>query len=133
MIPICGVYGSLFNRTEHLTAYRSRMYQLTRLEYTTYKIMFEGHNEDVLIELYIDYRTNKKYILNKIDCEKYAYVKEYMFDELQYDDTVSHMIPYDENDETIYGKNPNLYGSWRIDSDNNRTDYLTECNIQRNC
>jgi hypothetical protein len=105
------------------------MYQLTRLEYSTYKIMFEGHVEDVLIELYIDYRTNKKYILNKLDCEKYAYVKEYMFDELQYDDIVRHMLPYDENDETIYGKNPKSYGSWKIYSDNNRTDYLTEEDI----
>ena len=106
-----------------------RMYQLTRLEYVIYKIMFEGHIEDVLIELYIDYRTNKKYILNKLDCEKYAYVKEYMFDELQYDDTIRHMLPYDENDETIYGKNPYSDGSWRIDSDKNRTDYLTEYDI----
>jgi len=105
------------------------MYQLTRLEYAIYKIMFEGHVEDVLIELYIDYRTNKKYILNKLDCEKYAYVKGYMFDELQYDDTIRHMLPYDENDETIYGKNPYSDGSWRIDSDKNRTDNLTEYDI----
>ena len=31
-----------------------KMYQLTRLEYAIYKIMFEGHIEDILIELYID-------------------------------------------------------------------------------
>ena len=53
----------------------------------------------------------------------------YMFDELQYDDTIRHMLPYDENDETIYGKNPYSDGSWRIDSDKNRTDNLTEYDI----
>lgn len=105
------------------------MYQLTRLEYAIYKIIFEGHIEDVLIELYIDYRTNKKYILNKLNCEKYAYVKEYMFNELQYDDTINHMLPYDEDEETIYGKNSHSYGSWKIDSDRDRTNYLTEYDI----
>jgi hypothetical protein len=107
------------------------MSKLERLEYAIYKIMFEGHIADVLIELYIDYRTNKKYILNKLDCEKYAYVKEYMFDELQDDDTTRHMLPYDENDETIYGKNPYSAGSWRIeiDSDTNTIYNLTEYDI----
>lgn len=105
------------------------MYQLTRLEYAIYKITFEGHLADVLIELYIDYRTNKKYIVNKIDCEYYAYVKEYMFNELQYHDIVNHMLPYDESDETIYGKNPNSYGSWKINSERYIEDYLTALDI----
>jgi len=105
------------------------MYQLTRLEYATYKIMFEGHLEDVLIELYIDYRTNKKYLLNKLDCEEFAFVKEYMFDELQDKDVTRDMIPYDEDDEIIYGKNPNSQGSWMIYSKRYRSDYLTEDDI----
>lgn len=55
------------------------MYQSTRLEYATCEIMFEGH-----IELCVDYGNGKKYILDNVDCEKYAYVKKYMLDELQH-------------------------------------------------
>jgi hypothetical protein len=34
----------------------------------------------------------KKYILNKINYKNYAYIKKYMFDELEHDDTVNYII-----------------------------------------
>ncbi len=79
------------------------MYQLTRLEYIEKDYEFSGRSETILIELYIDYITNKIYWLD------HAYIKEY--------------------DESIYGKNPNSKGTLIIKSAYRRTDYLTEDDI----
>lgn len=102
------------------------MYQLSRLEYIEKDCIFGSQVEQILIELYIDYRTNKKYILNKIWWSDYAYVKEYFFDELKDDIFI---MPYDYDDELIYGKNSLSSNSWRITSSYNREDYLTEIDI----
>lgn len=106
------------------------MYELTRLEHIeTYQI-FDGFNESILIELYIDYRTNKKYLLNKIRRQDIAYVKEYCGDTLTKGDIF--ILPYGSEDEEIYGKNPLSTGSWRIDSECYQENNLTENDICKN-
>lgn len=77
------------------------MYQLTRLEYIETNYIFDGVDENILIELYIDYRTNKKYILNKITWQDCAYVKEYYSDTLMKKDMF--IMSYGYEDEEIYG------------------------------
>ena len=104
-----------------------KMYCLTRLECIKKDYVFGGLVESVLIELYIDYRTYKKYILNKICWADYAYIREYAFDELINDDMF--ILPYDHDDECIYGKNPSNCGCWRISSNMYVEDCLTENDI----
>lgn len=103
------------------------MYQLTRLDHTKTYCIFDEVEEDILIELYIDYRTNKKYILNKICWQDIAYVKEYYGDALTTIDMF--IMPYGYKDEEIYGKNQLSIGSWRIDSGHYCEDNLTENDI----
>jgi len=103
------------------------MYQLTRLEFIETKHIFDGSDENILIELYIDYRTNKKYILNKIGWQDFAYVKEYHSNILT--EKNMFIMPDGEDDEEIYGKNLLSIGSWRIESGCYREDYLTEIDI----
>jgi hypothetical protein len=102
------------------------MDKLTRLEYIEQDFTFGAYTETVFIELYIDYRTNKKYILNKINYSNYAFVKEYAFDELK--DSIF-ILPCYYGDECIYGKNPDSENSWRIYSDPYEQDFLTEDDI----
>lgn len=101
------------------------MYQLTRLAYT--EIIDYKSDEYVLIELYIDYRTNKKYILNKVPWWDFAYVKEYLSDTLEPDSM--YILESDKEDKAIYGPNPLAVGSWRIETRRYNEDYLTEIDI----
>jgi len=103
------------------------MYQLTRLEHDEKEWFYGGFCETVLIELYIDYRTNKKYILNKIKYCEHAYVKEFLNYSLSAGDI--EIMPYDEEDELIYGENPLAVNSWRIECGRYAEDFLTKNDI----
>ena len=105
------------------------MYLLTCLEHTETYGIYGAHEEDILIELYINYKTNKKYILNKIRWQDVAYVKEYYSDTLTLTKEDIFIMPYSDDDEEIYGKNPLSIGSWRIESERYRENYLTETDI----
>ena len=105
------------------------MYQLTRLEFIEKYYIFDGIEEKVLVELYIDYRTNKKYILNKIVWQDYAFVKEYFEDTINEKDMC--IMPHSYEEEKIYGKNPLSDKSWRVEFCGN--DFLTEIDVPTCC
>lgn len=54
-------------------------------------------------------------------------MKEYFSDTIKKEDMF--IMPYDHEDEEIYGKNISSIGSWRIESERGRENYLTTNDI----
>lgn len=86
---------------------------LQRVEFLEKEYFVFDSFRDVLFELYLNTKTNKRYIFNKIDGFEWGYVKEYSHHSLQEEDMF--ILPRDdETDKEYWGENPNHIGSWRI-------------------
>ena len=77
--------------------------------------------------MYLDPKTNTKYILNKVDHYDWAFVKEYPHDTLQEEDMF--IIPYEREEKEIYAQNPHSIGAWRIESGYGCQNCLATWNI----
>ena len=102
------------------------MYQLTRLEYLEVDYMYNGETETLIIGLYIDCRTQLKYILNKIKWTDYAYVSLYNYDTLNEKEMI---ILNNEKVAKKYGPNPLSLQSWKINSHPYSDNHLDETDI----